>query len=254
MTLRFYVYIWFSPDGTPCYVGKGQGDRAFNFKRRNNRKLSALIAAAGGQLCWAIIETGLSEQQALDRERCTIAQIGRECDGTGPLLNITAGGQGVSGLKHSPEVKAEQSARLRAFYANPENRKATSERTKAAMARPEVRAATSAAQKKRFKNPKELERMSFQRKGNKHSEEHRANIAAGLLGGKRTLASRAKMSAWQIGRKMSDEAKAKMSAAAKRRLSKPEERARIAAIGKLGAAARWCAQPQKNGRLKFLTP
>lgn len=102
----FYVYMYFLPDMTPCYVGKGCGERWLVHERscHTNRKLRSLIVSNGGALPKIKVAENLNEGEALAVERRLIAAIGRETSG-GPLVNSTDGGQGVSGLVHSSDTK-----------------------------------------------------------------------------------------------------------------------------------------------------
>jgi hypothetical protein len=51
---EFYVYILFRPDGRPCYVGKGRGDRWLDHERdgarHQNRHMANILKAAGREL------------------------------------------------------------------------------------------------------------------------------------------------------------------------------------------------------------
>jgi hypothetical protein len=105
----YYVYVYLrskaSPHGkagSPYYVGKGKGKRAFVVKRRGapRPKDSSYIA---------FIQEGLTEQEALSLEQYCIALYGRVDNGTGCLRNLTDGGEGVSGMSFSDETKARLS-------------------------------------------------------------------------------------------------------------------------------------------------
>jgi hypothetical protein len=110
----FYVYCLFRPDGRPCYVGKGKGDRIKRHERagrlHRNPHLAAIIKKAGGTLPQVILHDGLSEDVAFAYEITLIAAIGREVHG-GPLVNQSDGGEGPAGMRHSDATKAKISAK-----------------------------------------------------------------------------------------------------------------------------------------------
>jgi hypothetical protein len=100
-----YVYILFRPDGTPCYVGKGHGDRWLNHERypqfSTNKNLANLVRKSkllGHELPKVIIRRNVTDKKAFEIEKAFIKAIGRKVDG-GPLVNFTLGGEGTSGHK-----------------------------------------------------------------------------------------------------------------------------------------------------------
>ena len=98
--MLFYVYIAFRLDGSPCYVGKGKGKRYLSHLRRShNPWLRRIVAKAGGAIPIVVIRSGLSEPEAFEIEVALIRAIGRK--GSGPLVNMTDGGEGVAGRDRS---------------------------------------------------------------------------------------------------------------------------------------------------------
>lgn len=107
----FYVYAYVrSKDsltgkaGTPYYIGKGQGNRAFTDHGRVStpKDLSKII----------FLETNLSEIGSLAIERRLILWWGRKDMNTGILSNQTDGGEGVSGIIVSEESRKRLSESL----------------------------------------------------------------------------------------------------------------------------------------------
>lgn len=105
----FYVYILFRPNGVPCYVGKGKGNRWTHHERFShshyNKHLARIITNARMPLPKVKVRVNLTEDDALATEIAFIRAIGREVDG-GPLVNLTDGGDGKSGYLLSEETKA----------------------------------------------------------------------------------------------------------------------------------------------------
>jgi NUMOD3 motif len=91
--MNFYTYIWLREDGTPYYVGKGKGKRAFIRGSHHLRPPEDCTRI--------LIFPMMSEGEAVDSEIALIELFGRKDLGTGCLRNFTNGGEGVSGLHHA---------------------------------------------------------------------------------------------------------------------------------------------------------
>ena len=94
-----YTYSHNKPDGTPFYIGKGSGRRAFT--KRTNPYWKNIVAKYGYEV--QILSHWDTEKEALNHEVLLIAcmkDMGIE------LCNLTEGGEGATGYQHSEEHKA----------------------------------------------------------------------------------------------------------------------------------------------------
>ena len=110
---QFYTYLWLREDGTPYYVGKGCGRRAFDnsahFVHRPRNKE------------FIHIQFWIDEDTAFAYERYLIDFWGRKDVGTGCLRNFTDGGENppsslgkkFPGRKLSKETKKKISDSLK---------------------------------------------------------------------------------------------------------------------------------------------
>lgn len=110
----FYVYMLFRADGTPFYIGKGQGKRIVTSCKPNysdNHHKNSVIRQtidALGSVPYVILHKNLDETDALDYEKALISAVGRHpC---GPLVNMTDGGEGISNA--APEIRKKISDAL----------------------------------------------------------------------------------------------------------------------------------------------
>lgn len=98
MDNKFYIYFHTKlTNDEVFYVGKGKNNRAWSKRNRNNywhntvKKYGYIIH---------IVEKDLTEQQAFERETYWIQYFGKE-----NLVNLTEGGDGTTGFKHSDETR-----------------------------------------------------------------------------------------------------------------------------------------------------
>jgi hypothetical protein len=100
----YYTYAWLREDGTPYYIGKGTRNRAYT---RSERKKNRRPPQDKNRIL--ILKRGLTEEEAFRHECYMIAVFGRKDLGTGILINLTDGGEGVSGLIVTEETKEKMS-------------------------------------------------------------------------------------------------------------------------------------------------
>jgi len=122
MSKSYYVYLHRTESGRVFYVGKGQGARAWS---RKNRSLNWRKVVKREGLRVEIAYDHLQEWYALELEIETIARFGRSS-----LVNLTDGGEGVSGRKVSQESRAKMRARKIGKPLTCEHRAALSAATK----------------------------------------------------------------------------------------------------------------------------
>lgn len=105
----FYTYAHKKPNGEIFYIGKGSLKRAYAYDNRNSYWKN-IVAKYG--LIVDILSTWSDEQEAISHEKLLIACLK---DMGIKLCNITNGGEGVSGLKHTKETKEKLSAFQKIF-------------------------------------------------------------------------------------------------------------------------------------------
>ena len=96
--MEYYTYAYLREDGTPYYIGKGKGKRAYKKGKGETRppKDKSRIV---------ILKRNLTEEEAFKHEIYMIAVFGRIDLGTGILRNKTDGGDGTSGAVLPPSVR-----------------------------------------------------------------------------------------------------------------------------------------------------
>lgn len=148
---RFYVYVYLDPIndffnydnykfyGKPFYIGKGCGERCYDHlknalnclkdknkvKKIKNKyklyKIIKLIKSVGGFDIKKISEN-LTNDEANQLEKTLIETIGRYDLNTGPLLNLTNGGDGGVGRIYTEEQKKQKSNFFKQYIKENPNR------------------------------------------------------------------------------------------------------------------------------------
>ena len=257
--LEFYVYVYRNPlkGNLPFYVGKGHGYRAtshltetrsFNPHKTNTIKK---IQAAGLEPVIWIVWRGHNEGTAFQIEEHLIAKWGRHTEG-GLLTNLTSGGEGASGYKHteafkrmismrltgrvvSEETRVNMSKAQKGHSCSDEHKRKLSDVQKGKIISIETRRKMSKAQKGRTASQETRRKMSDSQKGKNLSEAHmlklrgchshisdetRRKLRDSHLGIRHSAERTRKIVEANTGRKHSEESKRKMSASQKARYNK----------------------------------
>jgi hypothetical protein len=121
---NFYVYIYLDPrkpgkyvygeyefDYEPFYVGKGKENRAYNLTNRQGMCKTKIKSLLGKKLkpIILLIKVCLDEELSFSLEKELIFIIGRQDKNTGPLLNMSEGGDGNAGKIFSEEHRRKKS-------------------------------------------------------------------------------------------------------------------------------------------------
>jgi len=257
MTSRFLIYALTDPDGAVRYVGKSSSGlhRPKAHRAPSQLKPKTYRAAWIRSLFAQGQDYGIQSLEELpsgdglsDAERRWIAH-GRAAGWR--LTNLTDGGDGTPGWKHSPETRALLSAQKKADAA------AIGERARLANTgrklSDEHKAKLRERRKDRVFTTETCERISSSLTGKpkpymaerNRSQSMREKVAEGLRGVPKAASHRAAMSAARKGVRPSEEARAKMSAS-RRGLVQTEETKRKRAA----SMAAWRATPEGQQAMK----
>lgn len=220
-----YVYVHIrASDGTVFYVGKGTKRRAWN-RRNRNPWWRSTVAKHGLEV--AIVKDGMSESCAFSLERALIRAY------SGTLCNLTDGGEGASGYRHTEETKEIMRA-MKIGYAPKvpiESIRAAARKRVGTKMSDEARAKMSAAWEGRIITDEWRANISKAHKGRKHSPEHVKNQADAQRGRKLTTEQKSHIGSFHKGKKLSPEHMAAMS--------KPVQCSSGEVFPSVSAAAQW---------------
>jgi hypothetical protein len=132
----YYTYAYLNSQGKPYYVGKGKGDRCYYNGGRNcntPKDRKNIIK----------LKQNLTEEEAFRHEVYMISVLGKKCDETGMLRNISDGGNAPPTFYGDNHPTKRQEVREKISKARMGKGHPVSEETKAKI---------SAAMKERLKN------------------------------------------------------------------------------------------------------
>jgi len=114
----YYVYLYLRLDGTPYYVGKGKGKRAWVNHRVFNKKTKMWtgIHTPSDPNKIIIFMDDLTELWSLGWERKLISWFGRKDIETGILRNKTGGGDGSGEDSHETRKKKARPGKLNGMF------------------------------------------------------------------------------------------------------------------------------------------
>lgn len=200
----WYVYVWKRPGNIPFYVGIGNTKDRWNplYSRTRNKHCHRTVLLEGVSNIQTTLIENLSKRDAARLEQTLIWYYGRKDLNTGPLTNLTDGGDGVQNI--TPESRKRMSAAAKQRGAqmaesirgdknpmrNPEIREKAIERMRSKdviakysgdnnpAKRPEVRAKLKA----KWEDPEYRAARIAEKVGKtKHTDEHKAKLRDKLL-------------------------------------------------------------------------
>ena len=246
-----YIYTMadpFTPDNVR-YVGKTTqtlqsrlAKHCYDKTKNHKKSWIAFLAKSGRKPIITEIEAIVSSDQhaASDAEKKWIAHYrAMGCK----LVNLTDGGEGIYGYKHTAAAIAKISSAGK-NHMTPELKAKLLAANSGRHPSPETIFKLSYSNKKRWEDPSKREQASVRCMGRRVTKEARIKMSAAKVGRRLSAEHRAKIGMAQVGRLYSVEERAKRSVNTKRNMSSTEARAWLS----LKAKKRW-EDPEFRARM-----
>lgn len=175
----FFTYAHYKPEGGLFYIGKGKRSRAYAMSNRNPYWNN--IVAKYGKPTVKLLAGWNTEQEAFDHEKLLILSFK---DMGYKLANITEGGEGTSGYKHTPEqIEKNRQAKLGKTPWNKGVAMADEQKVKLSLAK----IGKQSPRKGKTHTPETIEKMRIAKLGKKHTPESIEKSRLKKLGKKQPL-------------------------------------------------------------------
>ena len=213
----FYAYVYRDPiTNIPFYVGKGNKKRAYvHLSRTDNNLLPNKLRKMKRMGIIPDIEIipALDEQHAFFLEECLISVFGRMNIDTGSLLNLTDGGEGVSGRIVSEADRKRHSQAITGKRHTVETKQKMSEAHKLLVKTDTHKQNISLAKKGQTPALTTIEAVKKANTGRVPTAENRQLLSDLAKKRGRTAQHNDALRKAHLGKKRSEETKAKMKAA-----------------------------------------
>jgi hypothetical protein len=180
--MEFYTYAHSKPNGSLFYIGKGQKDRAYTYGNRS--EYWKRIVNKHGNPTVQILAYWKTAEEAYDHEKLLIScfrDMGYQ------LANLSDGGEGAAGTRHTQETKDYLRKINLERVLTEEQRIKISEAGKRKKLSEEARKKISIGNTGKVRSTEHRAAISARQKGQKHSPEHiKKRISARLA----TIAAR----------------------------------------------------------------
>lgn len=187
--MNSYVYLLIDPrNNLPFYVGKGSGKRCYfhsleakYYRDRKSKKLNKIrkLSSLGLEPIVVKVEENVTDKQAMEFECLLIAEIR---DLGIDLTNMTDGGDGAKGYKHTEAHKQKMREKFKGRIISDEHRqkmrKPKSEEGRLAIATARLTTTYRPSEETKRKTSQSLLGRPSPMKGRKHTEEAKYKMSA----------------------------------------------------------------------------